>query len=495
MEQERDATLQQIAKKALTNSVVRLDVERETPLLALRPQLNFIKITTNNGSGFFVDKHLIVTNFHVMIGATSVSIGFLDSEHTFEIESVEACDVKNDLILLKVAYEGTPLKLGDSDSIVDEDAICAVGYPDGVDEIVHGTIDGILERQSGDWIRMKIKVAGGSSGGPIINSEGEVIGIHALRGIDASGNNWGSAIPSNTLKSLIKEAGETMPFASWQKLPQIRALAETKTADEMRKDSEYKEAIAHYDIAIELEPDMVEAYEGRADAKMEIGAFDGAVADLFAVHRRNSVAFSFSNFRAYFSWQWKRVLILGLSVLTKFLKAFFGERGWLVAQGNSKAREAKTEVDQGNTAKARRLYQEAIHYFTEAIHLDLKVGITYNNRGWTQYLMGQLEVKDGNTTEAEKLYQEAINDADAGLRLKPKLARFRAATYHTRGVAKAGLSDYNGAIEDFDESIQLNPKKALYYYDRAGAKKALNQHEAAKVDFQKAKETDPDIGK
>ena len=106
MTENRDAALQQIAEKALTNSVVRLDVERETPLLTVRPEFNLIKITTNNGSGFFVEKHLIVTNFHVIIGATAVSIGCLNSEPTFAIESVEAYDIENDLILLRVAYEG-----------------------------------------------------------------------------------------------------------------------------------------------------------------------------------------------------------------------------------------------------------------------------------------------------------------------------------------------------------------------------------------------------
>ena len=72
---------------------------------------------------------------------------------------------------------------------------------------------------------------------------------------------------------------------------------------------------------------------------------------------------------------------------------------------------------------------------------------------------------------------------------------FRAATYHTRGVAKASLGDHTGAIEDFSECIRLNPKKALYYHDRGLAKEALGHHEAAKADFAKAKEIDPDIGK
>lgn len=496
MEQNKNATLQQIAEEALTNSVVRLDVERETPLLALRPQLNFIQIATNNGSGFFVEKHLIVTNFHVIIGATAVSIGFLDSEDTFAIESVEASDVENDLILLKVAYEGAPLKLGDSDTVVDEDAVCAVGYPGGVAKILHGTIDGILKKHGGDWIQMKIEATGGTSGSPIINDKGEVIGIHAVGVTDASGNNfWGSAIPSNTLKLLMKETDETVSFESWQKLPHIRALAEMRAADEMLKEGEYKEAIAHYDIAIELEPDMTQAYKARADAKMEIGLLEEGIADQLTAYRFKSVPFQFSNFRKYFFWKRGEVLILALSLFAKLSKILLGQRRLFAGQGDSKARDAESEADQGSNAKARILYQEAINLFTEAINSDPKVTITYNKRGWVKYLMGQFETEQGNAAEAERLYQEAVDDINSALLLKPKSARIRAACYHTRGAAKAGLGDYNGAIEDFSECIRCNPKKALYYHDRGKAKEALNQHEEAIVDFQKAKELDTNMGK
>lgn len=67
--------------------------------------------------------------------------------------------------------------------------------------------------------------------------------------------------------------------------------------------------------------------------------------------------------------------------------------------------------------------------------------------------------------------QDAVSECDKVLQSNPKETKLRrAATYHTRGIAKVGLSDYKGAIEDFNESIQLNPKKALYYHDRGKAK-------------------------
>ena len=50
------------------------------------------------------------------------------------------------------------------------------------------------------------------------------------------------------------------------------------------------------------------------------------------------------------------------------------------------------------------------------------------------------------------------------------------------------------AIVDFDKAVQINAENAKYYYDRWRAKEALGQYEAAKADFDKAKELDPDVG-
>ena len=56
--------------------------------------------------------------------------------------------------------------------------------------------------------------------------------------------------------------------------------------------------------------------------------------------------------------------------------------------------------------------------------------------------------------------QNAVSECDEALQSNPRGIKLRRdATYHTRGAAKVGLGDHNGAIEDFNESIQLNPKE------------------------------------
>ncbi len=494
MEEKKDTTLQQIAENALSNSVVRLDVERETPLDPCRKSL--IKIETFNGSGFFIDKHLIVTNFHVIVGATSVNIKAPGQEEACQIESVEVHDDKNDLIILKVSSEGNPLTLGDSDTIQNEDKICAVGYPDSIAKIEHGIIQSIPKRPSTDLIRLSTKFTGGSSGTPILNSIGEVIGIGKSTGVDDSGNFVCSyAIPTDRLKKLLQNRKEAVPFEVWQELPEIRYLVEIDAAEKFQKDGNLKGAIAHYDFAIELFPDKQEAYTSRADVKLEFGYLTDAITDLLTIHQFNAVSFSFSNIHESISWRWKMLNLYGFRFALHLITSIVGRRFWLSANANSYIRKAKSASEKGKNYEIRRYYKYAINLFSEAIDIKEETGITYNSRGWTRFLLGQFENKLGNKEEAEYCYQYAIEDVDTAFKFKPKLPRVRAAFYHTRGAAKTALGDHQEAIEDFNESIRLRPKKALYYHDRGKAKHTLGQQEAAQADFTKAKELDPDIEK
>ena len=484
MEQDKDLTLQQIAESALADSVVRLDVEREIPLLALRPEYKLSKINSSSGSGFFIEKHLIVTNCHVIIGTKLVSIRLSGSVYVFGIESVISYDIENDLVILKVVYEGKPLILGDSDKIREGDGICAIGYPSGEAKVIHGTVDSILG--SRNRIRTLIDTSSGSSGSPIMNSKGAIIGIAS-----SSDSSYGYIVPSNLLKQLISDSGQALPIEEWQNLPPIRAISETGFGDDMMKNGDYKKAIAHYDSAIELNPKMLKAYEGRADAKNELWAFGRAIEDLIAVRRLDPVSFSFSNIWKFVSWKREGVWIWGSYLLILFLRTLFGKYGWLRFKGHAKIGAAKSEAKKGDKAKVKMIYQESISDFTEAITLKPKVAGTYNSRGWTKYLLGQLETEEENEMKAQELYQEAISDADLALQSATKESNNKAACYHTRGAAKAGLGDHEGAITDFNECIRLRPKKALYYHDCGLSKQALGQHEAAEVDFAKTKELDP----
>ena len=511
MEQQKDTTLQHIAEKALSESVVRLelwspasyheyviafDVDNPTQYdnveLVDQPsnkRKTIIQELMSHASGFFVDKNTIVTNLHVVQGASSITAELVDKQERFEIDNVETFDIENDLILLRVNGEGEPLTIGNSTEIMSEDVICVAGYPNGNAEITQGAIDGISS--SNQRIRMRINTTGGSSGSPIFNSDGVTIGI------DVSGNEvYSYAIPSNILTELINVQRESLSLKEWQKLPHIRAFAEKKEGDKLQKEGAYKKAIAHYNTAIQLKPDMVKAYEKRSDAKMELGAFGGAIEDLLTIARlQPPVHFRFSKLTKYVSWKVDWVKIIGIHLFIKLLGFIFGNCGWYKFKAHVKIGRAKSEAEKGDKSKAKLLYQEALYDFVVHLSLKPKVARNYNSRGWTKYLIGQLETEENNETKAQQLYQETISDADVALQLHTKNSKYKAAYYHTRGAAKAGIGDHDGAIKDFNECIRLRPKKALFYHDRGLSKRAIGLQTEAKSDFTKAKELDQKIEK
>ena len=171
-----------------------------------------------SGSGFFVDRDKIVTNLHVVALSGVVFAKLTDRETIYAIEGVTAFDAENDLVILKIAGEGTPLPLGDSDMVRSGEHIIAVGYPNRKYKITEGAIDGI--RNTDKWLRMKIDITGGSSGSPTLNGKGQVIGINAAKYKD-----YAYAIPSNALKTLLARSKPTEPLTAWQKRDPIRAYA------------------------------------------------------------------------------------------------------------------------------------------------------------------------------------------------------------------------------------------------------------------------------
>lgn len=158
------------------------------------------------GSGFAVTPHVLLTNRHVLAGASELDINTWDGRDT----SVDAAEVGalGDLgvvetteSLPKVAHFGRPAKAGD--------LVTVVGYPLGgpltfapgtVVDRVDGTPFGI----NGSVVRLTAKVEHGNSGGPVLNAHGQVVAV--VFAIEIS-TGFGLAIPVDTVASLVRAGG------------------------------------------------------------------------------------------------------------------------------------------------------------------------------------------------------------------------------------------------------------------------------------------------
>ncbi|HEX5712089.1 MAG TPA: trypsin-like peptidase domain-containing protein [Solirubrobacterales bacterium] len=174
---------------------------------------------TATGSGFVIDTegHML-TNNHVVEGATEVQVKLGDSETPYPAKLVGA-DPAMDLALLDVeapADQLHPLTLGRSAEMEVGDPVVAIGNPFGLDRTVTSGIVSALQRQIEapdgfsitDVIQTDAAINPGNSGGPLINAAGEVIGINSqiATGGNGSGNvGIGFAIPIDTVKSELDQ--------------------------------------------------------------------------------------------------------------------------------------------------------------------------------------------------------------------------------------------------------------------------------------------------
>jgi len=168
------------------------------------------------GSGFVLDKEgHIVTNYHVIDGATLIEVRF-SNDDTLKATLVGS-DPSTDVALLKVdasARALTPLALADSDRIKVGDAVVAIGNPFGLERTVTAGIVSALQRavkapngySIDHVIQTDAPINHGNSGGPLLNTRGDVIGITSQIETGGSGDGnvgIGFAVPSNTVKSVI----------------------------------------------------------------------------------------------------------------------------------------------------------------------------------------------------------------------------------------------------------------------------------------------------
>jgi S1-C subfamily serine protease len=171
------------------------------------------------GSGFLIDgEGHILTNNHVVEGASKVTVKLGDSEETYDAEVV-GTDPGTDIALLKVDAPSDqlhPLTLGKSAVMEVGDPVVAIGNPFGLDRTVTSGIVSALQRQIeapngfaiSHVIQTDAAINPGNSGGPLINASGEVIGINAQIATGGGGNGnvgIGFAIPIDTVRAEIEQ--------------------------------------------------------------------------------------------------------------------------------------------------------------------------------------------------------------------------------------------------------------------------------------------------
>lgn len=182
------------------------------------------------GSAFLVAPRTLITNAHVVeAGRPVLAVGPVRIPL-----KVLRTDMKNDLAVLSVDVDLTskPLPLA-SGEVGPGEQIFAIGNPEGLEKTIsQGIVSGLRRKEDRDLLQITSPISHGSSGGPILNAKGEVIGVAV--GMLEDGQNLNFAVPVAAVKSILERKLDREPTANLD-----ASLTEAKELEQKRAQTEY----------------------------------------------------------------------------------------------------------------------------------------------------------------------------------------------------------------------------------------------------------------
>jgi tetratricopeptide (TPR) repeat protein len=389
------------------------------------------------GSGFFIDVDRVVTNRHVIDGAYRAEV-HLNSGHTFPVRSVLAVDAEGDVALLKVDAPANlvrPLSL-DRTSPQEGESVVVIGNPFGLEgSVTNGIVSAVRDIPGfGRIIQITAPISPGSSGSPVVNMQGQVIGVATLQ--ITGGQSVNFAIPSERIAQLARTAqtdassqltlGDLVAATGRNK--RARAVEYFRDGLSFLSKDDCQRALPYFQKATESDAGYGEAWAQTGFCNEKLGRHPEAIeASKKAVSIRPSV-------ESYFN--------IGLA--NYYLKQ----------------------------------YREAEQAYRQAIKLD-----PYNAAD-TYYALG-LNYRDwGQFDEEIQAYKHAI-------RLKPDYT----AAYERVGQRYLQQKKYAEAIDIFKQLSAQRPGDANAQNNLGEAYEALGRHDEAVEAFRQATRLKPDFGK
>jgi hypothetical protein len=175
--------------------------------IAARSTPSVVSVRTEGslGTGFVVSNDgLVATNLHVVAGNSKITITLADHRE-FQVVEIWNGDRERDLVIMRIEAQKLPvLSLGDSSAIHPGDSVVAIGHPLGLEDTVSNGLVSAIRKLDDDLTVLQISapIAPGSSGGPIFNDKGEVIGVATA--IMLGGQNINFGVPITYVKELLK---------------------------------------------------------------------------------------------------------------------------------------------------------------------------------------------------------------------------------------------------------------------------------------------------
>ena len=460
---------------------------------------------STQGSGVIIqregNRYTVLTAWHVVSGnrpGEEVGIYTPDGkQHQLEQGSIQRLG-EVDMAVLSFASGSSYqiAEVGDIKKVKYGQPIYVAGFPlnnsqnlryeDG--EVVANAEIGI---DQGYQLLYDNKTESGMSGGVLLNSDGNLVGLHGRGERDEQASNGkelvmktgvNQGIPITYYKLfangdpvvIVKNAATSVDdYLAQAKASQTRKGREqtviklTNQALALRPSFEgyflrayakydlkkYQEAIADYTKSIEINPQKPVSYNNRGNAKQKSKDYQGAIADFnkaIAINPKYAPAYMNRGIVKYDLEDYQGAIAdynKAIAINPKYAIAFNN-------RGNAKAELGDNK--------------EAIADFNRAIAINSRYADAFSNRGISKY-----ELKD---------YQGAMADYNKAIEINPQFGR----AYSNRGILKRSLGNYQGAISDYTKAIEIDRRDAAAFSNRAFAKIYSGDYQGAIADASKA---------
>ena len=416
----------------------------------------------SRGSGFFVDTDRIVTNRHVIEGAYRAEI-HSSTGAVFPVKGVLAVDAEGDLALLKIdvpASQVRPLPL-DKTSPQEGESVVVIGNPLGLEgSVTNGIVSAVRDIPTfGRIIQITAPISAGSSGSPVVNMQGQVIGIATLQ--ITGGQSVNFAIPSERISQLqvatMMSLSDLVVASGRNKRAKAVQLFRDGLSFLSKDDCE--KALPYFEKAVESDSNYAEAWSQSGFCNEKLGKHAEALeASKKAVVLRPSA-------ESYFN--------IGLANF--YLKQY---------KEASEAYRQSIKLDPYNAADAYYalglVYRDwgkaddEIQAYKAAIRLRPDYTVAYERLG-ARYLRS-------------KKFNEAVEIFRQLSTLKPGDAN----APNNMGEALLELNRLNDAVESFRQSIRLKPDFGKAYYNLGRCLLAMGNRDGALEQYTILTNIDPD---
>jgi tetratricopeptide (TPR) repeat protein len=423
------------------------------------------------GSGFFISQSGdVITNYHVIQGASSAEIKTSDKK-TYPITYIVAGDEQNDIIRLSVDIPSkyiSPLSLSATIPEVGE-RIIVYGSPLGLENTVS---DGIVSaiRDIPDYgriIQITAPISPGSSGSPVLNMQGEVIGIATFQMVE--GQNLNFAIPSERIVNLnlIEEektftTEELFGQEEKEKKDSDYAYEAYQKAVYFMDKEEYGKALPYWEIAIKIDISSLKAwaYFQIGYCYDELGNYTKAIeAYKQAIRINPDDAYVHCNLGAVYG---------SLGLYKDAIEAF--KQAIRIDPDDAKAHYCL-----GLAYDSLGLYKDAIEAYKQAIRINPDDAVAHCNLGAVYGKLGY--------------YTKAIEACKQVIRIDPDYAK----VHYYLGLAYGSLGLYKDAIEAFKQAIRINPDDAHSHFSLGGSYFLIGDKGSALNEYKILKELDIDL--